>query len=186
MFSGNHGIAGLLIATSFAAGLNVYATLVTLGLLAHAGLLALPPSLQLLASWHVIAASFGLFAIEFFADKVPAFDLIWNALHTFIRIPIAALLAYRATAQLSPAEQRIRQDAAIEARDYQRQVSRAAAEKAVGELTSHGMQFNDVSAVERERMREIAKPVTDKALATYDPAIQKLFASEVERVQRLR
>jgi hypothetical protein len=105
MFSGNHGIAGLLIATSFAAGLNVYATLVTLGLLAHAGLLALPPSLQLLASWYVIAASFGLFAIEFFADKVPAFDLIWNALHTFIRIPIAALLAYRATAQLSPAEQ---------------------------------------------------------------------------------
>jgi len=48
-----------------------------------------------------------LFAIEFFADKIPAFDLIWNALHTFIRIPIAALLAYRATAGLSPQEQLI-------------------------------------------------------------------------------
>jgi tripartite ATP-independent transporter DctP family solute receptor len=88
--------------------------------------------------------------------------------------------------KLSAAEQKILQDAAIEARDYQRQVSRAAAEKAVGELTAKGMQFNDVAPAERERMREIAKPVTDKALATYDPAIQKLFVSEIERVQRLR
>lgn len=88
--------------------------------------------------------------------------------------------------KLSPAEQKILQDAAIEARDYERGVSRAAAEKAVGELTAKGMQFNDVAAAERERMRAAAKPVTDKALATYDPAIQKLFASEVERVQRIR
>jgi hypothetical protein len=59
----------------------------------------------LLASWYVIAASGALFAIEFFADKIPAFDLLWNALHTFIRVPIAALLAYKATAVLSPWEQ---------------------------------------------------------------------------------
>jgi hypothetical protein len=95
----------LLIAVSFAAGLNVYATVATLGLLAHAGLLALPPGLHLLESWYVIGASAALFAVEFFADKVPAFDLIWNALHTFIRVPVAALLAYQATAALSPGEQ---------------------------------------------------------------------------------
>jgi hypothetical protein len=46
-----------------------------------------------------------LFAVEFFADKVPAFDLVWNALHTFIRVPVAALLAWRATATLTPTEQ---------------------------------------------------------------------------------
>ena len=63
------------------------------------------PTLQLLSNWWVIAASGVLFAIEFFADKIPAFDLIWNALHTFIRVPVAALLAYRATATLSPWEQ---------------------------------------------------------------------------------
>ena len=95
-------LVALVIAASFAAGLNVYATVATLGLLAHAGVLPLPPTLQLLSSWWVIAASGALFAIEFFADKIPAFDLIWNALHTFIRIPVAALLAYRATASLSP------------------------------------------------------------------------------------
>ena len=98
-------LVALLVATSFAAGLNVYATVATLGLLAHAGVLPLPPTLQLLSNWWVIAASGVLFAIEFFADKVPAFDLIWNALHTFIRVPVAALLAYRATATLSPWEQ---------------------------------------------------------------------------------
>ena len=98
-------LVALLIATSFAAGLNVYATVATLGLLAHAGVLPLPPALQLLANWYVIAVSGVMFVIEFFADKIPAFDLLWNALHTFIRVPIAALLAYGATATLSPAEQ---------------------------------------------------------------------------------
>src|SRR5215469_7050214 len=95
----------LLVAVSFAAGLNLYATVAVLGLLARFASLPLPTGLQLLQSWAVIAAAAVLFAIEFFADKVPAFDLIWNALHTFIRVPVAALLAYRATAQLSPEHQ---------------------------------------------------------------------------------
>lgn len=91
----------VLTAISFAAGLNVYATVVTLGLLAHTGVFPLPPALQLLSSWYVIACSGVLFLVELFADKIPVFDLLWNALHTFVRVPIAALLAYGATAQLS-------------------------------------------------------------------------------------
>jgi Domain of unknown function (DUF4126) len=102
---GGSELVGLIVAVSFAAGLNVYATVATLGLLAHASLLDLPAGLQLLSSWWVIAASAILFAIEFFADKIPAFDLFWNALHTFIRIPVAALIAYGATSQLSPEKQ---------------------------------------------------------------------------------
>ncbi|HEV2402026.1 MAG TPA: DUF4126 domain-containing protein [Candidatus Sulfotelmatobacter sp.] len=95
----------LLVAIGFAAGLNLYATVGVLGLLARFGHLPLPSGLQILQSWPVIAASIALFAIEFFADKIPAFDLIWNALHTFIRVPVAGLLAYRATSQLSPEHQ---------------------------------------------------------------------------------
>ncbi len=95
----------VLTAISFAAGLNVYATVATLGLLARAGLIALPPSLHLLSSWYVIAGCAVLFLVEFFADKVPVFDLLWSALHTFVRVPVAALLAYGATAQLSPGMQ---------------------------------------------------------------------------------
>ena len=95
----------LLVAVGFAAGLNLYATVSVLGLLARLGHLPLPPGLQLLETWPVIGASLALFGIEFFADKIPAFDLIWNALHTFIRVPIAGLLAYQATSQLSPERQ---------------------------------------------------------------------------------
>jgi hypothetical protein len=98
-------LLALLVTTSFAAGLNVYATIATLGLLSHAGVVSLPASIHGLGSWWVIGASLVLFAIEFFADKVPAFDLVWNALHTFIRIPIAALVSYEATSQLSPRDQ---------------------------------------------------------------------------------
>src|ERR1700716_775353 len=95
----------LLAAVGFAAGLNLYATVGVLGLLARFGHLPLPPGLPILQSWTVIAASTTLFLVEFFADKVPAFDLIWNALHTFVRVPVAALLAFEATKQLSPQQQ---------------------------------------------------------------------------------
>ncbi len=98
-------IAALVIAASFAAGLNVYATVLTLGLLAHAHWVELPPGLEALANWWIIGVSGTLFAVEFIADKIPGFDLLWNALHTFIRVPVAALLAYRATTQLSPGMQ---------------------------------------------------------------------------------
>lgn len=98
-------LVALLIAIGFAAGLNVYATVAVLGLLAHFGHLPLPPGLQLLDSWLVISVSIVLFVIEFFVDKIPAFDLVWNALHTFIRVPVAGLLAYNATSQLSPEHQ---------------------------------------------------------------------------------
>jgi hypothetical protein len=53
----------------------------------------------------VIGAAGALFFVEVFADKIPVFDLVWNALHTFIRIPVAALIAYGATSQLSPEKQ---------------------------------------------------------------------------------
>src|ERR1700728_3716041 len=98
-------IAALVIAASFAAGLNVYATVLTLGLLARLHWVILPPGLETLSNWAIIGVSGTLFAVEFVADKIPGFDLLWNALHTFIRIPVAALLAYRATSQLTPGMQ---------------------------------------------------------------------------------
>ena len=98
-------LVAMLVAISFAAGLNVYATVGTLGLLARFAVLSLPASLHLLENWWIIAASIILFVIEFFADKVPALDLLWSALHTFVRVPIAALLTYAATSHLSPGKQ---------------------------------------------------------------------------------
>lgn len=99
--SPNH-IVALIVAVSFSAGLNVYATVATLGLLGRFGALQLPPGIHLLQDWTIIILAVALFLLELFADKVPYFDLLWNALHTFIRIPVAALLAYGASHQLSP------------------------------------------------------------------------------------
>src|SRR5580658_1914864 len=98
-------LVALMTAVSFAAGLNVYATVATLGLMGHTRWLVLPASLHLLTDWRVIAAALVLFAVDFFADKIPGFDVIWNALHTFIRVPVAALMAFQAAASLSPGEQ---------------------------------------------------------------------------------
>lgn len=102
---GRDQILGLLVGTSFAAGLNVYATVATLGLLGRYEVFTLPSGLHLLQDWWVIGICAFLFAVEFIADKIPAFDLIWNALHTFVRVPVAALIAYAATAQMSPVSQ---------------------------------------------------------------------------------
>lgn len=88
--------------------------------------------------------------------------------------------------KLSPAEQKILKDAFVEARDYQRKISVEAAHKAVDELKAAGMQFNEVSPAEQDRMRQAVKPTIEKFLSSYDPAIQKLFASETARVQTMK
>jgi hypothetical protein len=98
-------LTAIIVVISFSAGLNVYATVGMLGILARTGALALPPALHSIENPYVIAVCAVLFLIEFVGDKIPLFDLLWNALHTFVRIPIAALLAYGATAQLPPWEQ---------------------------------------------------------------------------------
>jgi TRAP-type C4-dicarboxylate transport system substrate-binding protein len=75
------------------------------------------------------------------------------------------------------------QDAADEARGYQRQVSRAAAQKAVGELQAKGMQFNELSPAEQARMRH-RQARDEKFAASYDPAIVKLYNDELARVRK--
>jgi tripartite ATP-independent transporter DctP family solute receptor len=94
------------------------------------------------------------------------------------------LVSKRFWDKLSPAEQKILNDAANESRGYQRTVSRAAAQKAVGELQARGMQYNEVKPAEQARMREIARPVTEKFAATYDPAIVRLYNSELARIRK--
>src|SRR6478672_3753276 len=95
-------ILAVVVAASFAAGLNVYATVATLGLLSHAHAFQLPPAMHILESWPVILVCALLFGLEFFADKIPVFDLIWNALNTFVKVPVATLLSYGAAQHLSP------------------------------------------------------------------------------------
>ena len=87
--------------------------------------------------------------------------------------------------KLSPAEQKLLQDAAIEAQNYQRVVSREISGKAVAELKAKGMVHNEIAPAEQARMREAVKPVYDKFAASYDPAVVTLFKNELERVSKL-
>jgi len=97
----NLGTIGLLLGASFASGINLYATVATLGLLQRFEVIALPPSLAILAHPVVLALAVALYLIEFVADKIPVVDHLWDAVHTFIRPPAAALLAYAAVAPAS-------------------------------------------------------------------------------------
>jgi hypothetical protein len=93
-------LTAILVVVCFSAGLNVYATIAMLGLLARTHSLTLPPSLHLIENPYVFASCAVLFLVEFIGDKIPVFDLFWNALHTFVRLPAAALLTYAATVEL--------------------------------------------------------------------------------------
>ncbi|GAB3764223.1 TRAP transporter substrate-binding protein [Ramlibacter monticola] len=86
--------------------------------------------------------------------------------------------------RLSPTEQKILREAADEARNYQRTVSRAAAQKAVGDLQARGMKYNELKPGEQARMREIVKPVLAKFAASYDPAIVKLYETELAKARK--
>jgi hypothetical protein len=91
---------GLVLGTAFASGLNVYATVATLGLLHRFGAIVLPEPLRPLANPAILGLALFLYVIEFFADKIPALDHLWDAVHTFIRPPAAALLAFAAVANV--------------------------------------------------------------------------------------
>ena len=87
----------IVLGAGFSSGLNVYATVATLGLLQRFGIIHLPEGLQVLSHPLVLGIAGALYVLEFLADKVPYIDSIWQAVHTFIRPPAAALLAFGAT-----------------------------------------------------------------------------------------
>lgn len=87
---------GLMAGAAAASGLRLYATVAILGLLHRMEVLRLPSGIEALAATPIIVLACTLYLVEFLADKVPAFDSIWDAVHTFIRIPAAGLLAFAA------------------------------------------------------------------------------------------
>ena len=140
---------GLALGAGFSSGLNLYATVATLGLLERFRVIHLPHSLHTLSNPVILVLAIVLYVIEFFADKVPYVDTIWDAVHTFIRPPAAALLAYTA-AGTAPAEWRW-----------------AAALLAGGvALTSHGTKASTRAAV-----NAIPEPFSNWALSLGEDAL---------------
>ena len=98
---------GFALGTSFASGLNLYATVAAAGLFQRFGVIHLPAQLDVLANPFVVGLAVTLFVIEFVADKIPYVDSVWDAVHTFIRPPAAAFLSYSAFAGGVPEEWRV-------------------------------------------------------------------------------
>jgi hypothetical protein len=90
----------LALGSAWTSGINLYATVTVLGVLQKFGLAKLPGGLDVLDNWWIIGVAGFLYAIEFFADKIPYVDSVWDVVHTFIRVPAGAIVAYAATNQM--------------------------------------------------------------------------------------
>lgn len=90
----------LALGTAWTSGINLYATVSVLGLLQKLGQVKLPGGLDVLDNWWIIGIAGGLYVVEFFADKIPYVDSVWDVVHTFIRVPAGAVVAYAATNDL--------------------------------------------------------------------------------------
>lgn len=97
------GTLGMGMGSAWLSGFNLYATVATLGLLSRFHLVELPGDLNYLSNAWVIGLAGVLYLVEFFADKIPVLDSIWDAIHTFIRVPAGAVLAASAFAHFDPA-----------------------------------------------------------------------------------
>jgi len=92
----------LALGSAWTSGINLYATVTVLGLLQKFGAAKLPGGLDVLDNWWIIGVAGFLYLVEFFADKIPYVDSVWDVVHTFIRVPAGVIVAYAATYQLDP------------------------------------------------------------------------------------
>ncbi|MGW8288254.1 MAG: DUF4126 domain-containing protein [Desulfobulbales bacterium] len=92
----------LTMGVAWASGINLYAAILVLGILGSTGNVSLPPDLMILTDPLIIAAAGVMYVVEFFADKIPGVDNGWDTIHTFIRIPLGALLAAGAVGEMNP------------------------------------------------------------------------------------
>ena len=93
---------GIAMGSAWFSGINLYATVVTLGLLQKFTFVKLPGEMSMLSNSWVLGAAGAMYAIEFFADKIPAVDSAWDAIHTFIRVPAGAIMAAASFADFDP------------------------------------------------------------------------------------
>ncbi len=96
-------IIALSMGAAWASGINLYATIFMLGYLGTTGNIDLPPDLMVVTDPLVMTSAGLMYCVEFFADKTPGVDTAWDALHTFIRIPLGAVLAMGAVGDMTPA-----------------------------------------------------------------------------------
>ena len=96
---------GLLLGSSWATGVNMYLTIAGLGIADRVGFVDLPGNMDAISHPLIIGAAILMFAVEFFADKIPVVDSAWDSIHTFIRPVGGAMMGYMAMAEMGPIAQ---------------------------------------------------------------------------------
>lgn len=96
------GQIGVLLGSSWASGVNLYLTVAGLGIAQRTGLIDLPGEMSVLSHPLIIIAALLMFAIEFFADKIPGVDSLWDSVHTVIRPIGAAAMGFMAMTDIGP------------------------------------------------------------------------------------
>ena len=92
---------GLAAGAAMTSGFRLYGTLAALGFFHRLGVLHLPPGAEVLSRTPILVLSIALFVVEFLADKIPVVDTIWDAVHTFLRVPAAAILGFAALSDVA-------------------------------------------------------------------------------------
>lgn len=90
----------LALGSAWTSGINLYATVTVLGILQKFQFAKLPGGLDVLDNWWIIGVAAGLYLVEFVADKIPYVDSVWDVLHTFIRVPAGAIVAWSAVSEM--------------------------------------------------------------------------------------
>jgi len=96
-------VIAMSMGVAWASGINLYATILMLGIMGTTGNIDLTHALEVLSDPMVIGAAGFMYCVEFFADKIPGVDSGWDAIHTFIRVPAGAILAAGAVGDVSSA-----------------------------------------------------------------------------------
>ena len=178
---------GRTLGFSLAAGVNLYATVAILGLAARYGWVALPDQFQAFNNDFVIGAAIVMYVIEFFADKIPYFDSLWDAIHTAIRPIGGALIAVTTLGDASPATKALVAllGGAVAASSHLTKTSTRAAANASPEPFSNWILSlgEDVFAVGLGYMA-LAHPVAALVIAIVALALIAVFAVVIVRTVR--
>jgi hypothetical protein len=178
---------GLTAGVATASGLRLYGTVAALGLLHRMGALRLPGGLDALAELPIIVIAGVLYVVEFVADKIPAFDSVWDSVHTFIRVPAAAVLAYAA---FSPVEESWRIGAALLCGTIAlsshaiKASSRLAINASPEPLSNWAASFSEEAVVFVLIWLAVAHPIAALVIALLTVLVAVLLASWIIRMMR--
>ena len=182
-------LLGRTAAFSFAAGINLYATVATIGLASRFHWVTLPRQFEIFDSNLVIGVALVLYLVEFFADKVPYVDTVWDIVHTAIRPLGGAFVAVASVGEVSPAAQGL---AALlggtlaAGSHFTKAGTRAVANTSPEPFSNWALSLGEDGLVVGLGLLALAYPVTALIITAVLVGLMAVFAAAIVRAVRRR